>query len=428
MTRVRGVIKGGNNMWTYNYANELYHHGIKGMRWGHRRYQNSDGSLTNVGRRRYKDDPSVVKSKQEFKLAKKAYKKAQRKANTMSTYKNIKEEKLAFNKFKSKKFKYQVNKETSRISAKGITFKNKSKHRQNLEDEYRKMGLDKEHAQAAANKRIRAERMLAASATMTVAACAAYYAHHKYKNKIDGIIKAGEKLQRIELQDTENKLHDSFYVAKGKHDSKRYANLLGMTRQKQTGHAYMMKLEAAKDVKVASKDNAAKIFGQLYENDPEFKKAVESKVAGHFNGISNRVKNTNDTSPRNIKKMYENFNSGLVLIREEGSGADKKFYDALKKHGYGAIQDINDMKYSGYHAKNPLIVFDNSNNIMVKTVKEIKDDLTVKGNKELFKATGETLADNFIKKAGPLSAAGLSAGAIYTRRSKPKKYNDDAKK
>ena len=49
------------------------------MRWGHRRYQNSDGSLTNAGRRRYKDDPSVVKSKQEFKLAKKAYKKAQRK-------------------------------------------------------------------------------------------------------------------------------------------------------------------------------------------------------------------------------------------------------------------------------------------------------------------------------------------------------------
>lgn len=55
------------------------------------------------GRRRYKDDPSVVKSKQEFKLAKKAYKRAQRKANAISTHKNIKEENLAFNKFKSKK-------------------------------------------------------------------------------------------------------------------------------------------------------------------------------------------------------------------------------------------------------------------------------------------------------------------------------------
>lgn len=32
--------------------NELYHHGIKGMRWGIRRYQNPDGSLTDAGKRR----------------------------------------------------------------------------------------------------------------------------------------------------------------------------------------------------------------------------------------------------------------------------------------------------------------------------------------------------------------------------------------
>lgn len=32
--------------------NELYHHGIKGMRWGIRRYQNKDGSLTPAGKRR----------------------------------------------------------------------------------------------------------------------------------------------------------------------------------------------------------------------------------------------------------------------------------------------------------------------------------------------------------------------------------------
>ena len=31
---------------------ELYHHGIKGMRWGIRRYQNPDGSLTPAGIRR----------------------------------------------------------------------------------------------------------------------------------------------------------------------------------------------------------------------------------------------------------------------------------------------------------------------------------------------------------------------------------------
>lgn len=32
---------------------ELYHHGIKGQKWGIRRYQNPDGSLTLAGRKRY---------------------------------------------------------------------------------------------------------------------------------------------------------------------------------------------------------------------------------------------------------------------------------------------------------------------------------------------------------------------------------------
>lgn len=34
------------------YENELYHHGIKGQRWGVRRFQNKDGSLTKAGQKR----------------------------------------------------------------------------------------------------------------------------------------------------------------------------------------------------------------------------------------------------------------------------------------------------------------------------------------------------------------------------------------
>ena len=45
------------NIWTCTRQGELYHHGIKGQKWGVRRFQNKDGSLTPAGERRY-DNPS----------------------------------------------------------------------------------------------------------------------------------------------------------------------------------------------------------------------------------------------------------------------------------------------------------------------------------------------------------------------------------
>lgn len=40
----------------YEELYELYHHGIKGQRWGIRRFQNKDGSLTPAGKNRYGED------------------------------------------------------------------------------------------------------------------------------------------------------------------------------------------------------------------------------------------------------------------------------------------------------------------------------------------------------------------------------------
>lgn len=43
---------------------ELYHWGIKGMKWGVRRYQNKDGTLTPAGKKRYSESltPKNIKN------------------------------------------------------------------------------------------------------------------------------------------------------------------------------------------------------------------------------------------------------------------------------------------------------------------------------------------------------------------------------
>lgn len=51
------------------YNDQIWHWGVKGMKWGIRRYQNADGSLTDAGKRRYSTDVAAnAKKKKDNRL------------------------------------------------------------------------------------------------------------------------------------------------------------------------------------------------------------------------------------------------------------------------------------------------------------------------------------------------------------------------
>lgn len=78
-------------MWAYRQTDELYHYGVKGMKWGVRRYQNKDGSLTSNGKKRYnQSDNKIDENKQKESTKKKGLSKKQKAliigASVVATY------------------------------------------------------------------------------------------------------------------------------------------------------------------------------------------------------------------------------------------------------------------------------------------------------------------------------------------------------
>ena len=76
-------------MWQYNYtpsSDELYHYGIIGMKWGIRRYQNPDGSLTPAGRRRLEKQDTKWAKKKSSKITAQAKKLSQRELDVYGNY------------------------------------------------------------------------------------------------------------------------------------------------------------------------------------------------------------------------------------------------------------------------------------------------------------------------------------------------------
>lgn len=110
----------------YISNNELYHFGIKGQKWGIRRYQNADGSLTSAGRKRY-GIPDWVERRNQIKAQKAQAKEERKAARKAEKEKNWSDDYKRYRELKKKKYYEMTNAEISELeSLEGYQKKNRT--------------------------------------------------------------------------------------------------------------------------------------------------------------------------------------------------------------------------------------------------------------------------------------------------------------
>ena len=315
--------------------NALYHHGVLGMKWGVRRYQNPDGTYNSAGKKRYGIGDG-------------------------EPYKNV-----------------PASKQNSANLSKGKndSAKKKSDHQIKLEAIYKQNGMSKKEAEEAAANRVKAEKIVLGVAGVSVAALATVYAVKKYKEYANDIVLDTEKnpLIRMQVFDGKSQQKGALYAVYNPKDSEKYGgyvkNILGQHQFGIGGNAndsvYRMQLDYGSKFKVASDKHAREEFASMMKSNPAFAKKVvdDYEHGGNVQALMRGliVGNVSADHPERMSKgkldrLYDAFNIGIAGHKD--GDAQTMFFDHMKAKGYGAIKDRNDGKWSGFNTKSAIITLD----------------------------------------------------------------------
>lgn len=387
-----------------HYRNELYHHGIKGQKWGVRRYQNPDGSLTAAGRARYGANGSeYLKAKERYKNAKIRFNNAANKASNTANLgkskytKALEDTKTDFNRAKEN---YLIAKNNMLIdtgkkqgtkqelkpytydsieSANATDSKRTKKIYQkfsDIEDQWNAMPLEKKN---------KIKKAVAIGAGVTVAAALLYAGRNAYIQEYAGkTLKSGTMLQTIggETKD----FTSEFYTTANAVDKVKYKGLYGAQRllgqaMGQIDGSYIHKLEVTSDMKIAPDKVVRDTFKNLYNTDVKFRNDINwdlldnkelfdaralQTLSPKWAKLSYLGKKADDASYMDEKlfsdwqlnKVYDAINIGHVMHNSHNTNAMSKLFGELKTKGYNGVFDMNDTKYSGYNSKGAAIIFD----------------------------------------------------------------------
>lgn len=323
---------------------ELYHHGVKGQKWGIRRYQYADGSLTPAGKKRYRNTQNVSTAKRVQSMMGMTVKELTNSARTQITGKQYVDGYLK----KGTTFaRIQTSKEFENFAF-YATYK---KHDM---DEY--MGLfGKNLTTRAYGEAKRAEKAANASGSEEDAATA--------------------KALREKANNTK---------------------------------VYQLKLESTKKLRIPSDENASDITAKLLKEKDfkdnviaSIQDSKEKMKRPSQQLLFKQAQNALNKDPAKLTSsekvaIYKALNLSLTNHNPQEIAAQNRFYSELKKKGYNALLDYNDKEYSSYHAKRPMIVFDTDSvklQSVVETNPKVVDKLYRKYNAERIRkeVTAETV-------------------------------------
>lgn len=343
---------------------ELYHHGIKGQKWGIRRYQYADGTYTPAGRKRYGVSQSSSNAQRVATMMGMRVKDVVNTARTQVTGRQYVDTYL---KRGTTFARIQTSKEFENFAF-YATYKKADS------DKY--MGLFGKNLTSRANSDAkRAEKTANASGSEADAATAK------------------------QLRDKANNMK-----------------------------VYQLKLETTKKLKVPSDENASDITANLLKDSEFKKNVVASIEDSKekmrrptqqvlFKQAQNALnKDPSKMTTSEKVAVYKALNLSLTNHNQQEVAAQAKFYSELKKKGYNALLDYNDKDYSSYHAKRPMIVFD-TDSVKLQSVAEanpkVVEKMYVKYNAErIMKEVGA----NTIGYVGKLGKKTVSECESYVKQ------------
>lgn len=275
----------------------LIHHGVKGQKWGVRRYQYADGTLTPAGKKRYNGSTSATKSQ------------AKHLVNTARTHITGKQYVDGYIKDGTTLSRIQTAKNFE-------NFAFYATYKQHDTNEY--LGLfGKNLLSRAASDAKRAEKAAAASGSEADLKTA-----QELRERANNI-----KVYQLKIEATKK-----LKIPSDENASDITASLLKEPEFKKN-------LEAS-----------------IADSKEKMRRPTQQIL---FNQAQNALtKNPDKLTSSEKVAIYKAFNLSLVHHNKQEISAQDRFYGELKKKGYNAILDYNDKEFSSYHAKRPMIVFD----------------------------------------------------------------------